>query len=407
MTSKRLFVIGAGINQLPLIAKAKSMGLLVIALDGNADAPGLSLANRQYVVSTRDQKAAILIAREHKVDGVVSIASDIALPTLAAVAEDLRLTGLTPAAAEAATNKGKMRQRLQECSVPSPVFHVTNAVQDARSIADGIGYPLVCKPVDRAGGYGITKVFERNELDAAFERAQTCSFTGEVVLEEFMVGAQVSVDFTVFCGVPKIIGISDTSYSPPPVAIELRHIMPSALSKDIQDKCRRLTLATVDALQLDNCAGFVEIMVTQSGCKVIEAAGRLSGLAENLIQVSTGIDVTKAVIDIALAYQPDVSPTHETAVAQFYIHPGKTGVIASIAGVEAAKKSPGVQYVNLWVGLGDQVVPLKDNYGRIGRLAAVGDTRAQAIARAEYASGLLHFEMVSESCPGTLVYPIK
>lgn len=394
MKSKALLVIGAGVNQVPVITKAKHTGLRVVALDGDPKAPGLKLADHQYVVSTRDREAAIVIAREHAVDGVVSIASDIAVPTLAVVVDDLELPGITLSVAEKVTNKGEMRQHLWAAGVPAPAFGIATSVDDAQHIASRIGYPLIVKPVDRAGGYAITKVLEPSTLEVAFKRAQSSSFVSQAVLEELMVGAEICVDFMVFCGKLHIVGLSDTVASPPPVGVELRHIIPSMLSRKAQDECHQLTLRVIEALGLDNCAGFLEIMVTTSGCKVIEVAGRLSGLAENLIQVATGIDVTKAVIDIAMGREPNVKPAYNRAVAQLYIHPGKNGVIESISGIKAAEQAPGVQYVTLWVAPGDRVMPLSDNYARIGRLAAAGETRHKAITRAEYAMGLLRFQIV-------------
>lgn len=386
-------MIGAGVNQVPVIAKARAMGLHVIAIDGNARAPGLTLADLHCVVSTRDKDAVIKFARAHRVNGVVSIASDLALPTVAAVAECLGVVGLSSKAAEVATHKGKMRQCLLSAGVASPAFGIAQSAEEAFEIAHRLGFPVVCKPVDRAGGHGITKVFDRIGLGEAFQKAARSSFAGQVVVEEFMTGPQVSVDFMVFHGQATIIGISDTEHSLPPHAVELRHIMPSSLPRETLQECEQLTLNAIRMVGLDNCAGFVEVMATKNGCKVIELAGRLSGLAENLVAVATGIDVTKAVIDIALGMEPDLTPVRDLAVAQVYIHPGETGAIKSISGIEAARKAAGIEYVDLWVTQGDQVVALTDNYGRTGRLAAVGPTRDQAISRAEYAVSLLQFAM--------------
>ncbi len=99
---------------MPGIKKAKEMGLRVVAIDYDRNAPGLKVADVPVVRDVKDIEGSIKIAKENKIDGVLTIASDIAVPTVAAVADELGLPGISPEVARIATNKALMREDVWE-----------------------------------------------------------------------------------------------------------------------------------------------------------------------------------------------------------------------------------------------------------------------------------------------------
>src|SRR3989338_3482355 len=96
---KTLLCVGAGIYQVPGIQKARQMGLKVVAVDGNQQAEGFTFADQHHTLNVLDVQAVLKIAQENNADGVMTIASDICVPTVAAVAEALKLPGISREAA--------------------------------------------------------------------------------------------------------------------------------------------------------------------------------------------------------------------------------------------------------------------------------------------------------------------
>ena len=83
-------ILGASILQLPAIEKAVEMGLNVIALDMNPNAIGFSVPGViREVISTIDIEGAITAAKKHNIDGVMTLATDMPMRTVAAIAEEL------------------------------------------------------------------------------------------------------------------------------------------------------------------------------------------------------------------------------------------------------------------------------------------------------------------------------
>ena len=76
---KTLLILGAGKEQVAAIAAAKDRRIRTVVLDMNPRAEGASLADEFHTVSTRDRDAVLkfLVGYPAKIDGVMTIASDI------------------------------------------------------------------------------------------------------------------------------------------------------------------------------------------------------------------------------------------------------------------------------------------------------------------------------------------
>src|SRR5690554_3219154 len=163
---KKLMVIGAGFGQLPAIKKAKEMGLTVIAIDRNPDAMGMKYADYAYSVDVVDVNEAIKIAKKHKIDGVMTMQTDLPIPTVGAVIDSLNLKGSGLEIAEKCSNKIKTRLAFKEASVPQPHFIVVKNYDEAVKAADRIGYPCIIKSADSSGSRGVRSEEHTSELQS-------------------------------------------------------------------------------------------------------------------------------------------------------------------------------------------------------------------------------------------------
>ena len=151
--SSVLFV-GAGRHQRRAIAQARERGLRVVAVDRNADAPGLALADAAEVVDFADVDAVERVARQHEVDGALTVSADRAVPVVAAVTERLGLPSIGTAVAHRMTHKLAMRRTLAEEGIPQPAFAAVRSLAEGRAALEAVGLPAVLKPVDSGGQRG-------------------------------------------------------------------------------------------------------------------------------------------------------------------------------------------------------------------------------------------------------------
>ena len=110
---KTLLIISGGIEAVPGIQRAKEMGLYVVVSDGSPTAPGFEYADDYIIVSTYNvdetvQKSKLYHETVRQFDGVMCIASDVPL-TVASVANELGLPGISIASAELAMDKMAMK----------------------------------------------------------------------------------------------------------------------------------------------------------------------------------------------------------------------------------------------------------------------------------------------------------
>ena len=311
---KKLAIIGASYLQNPLIIKAKEMGLETHVFAWECGDVGEKTADFFYPISIREKEKILEKCREIKVDGVCSISSDLAASTVNYVAYNLGLNGNSLVSSEISTNKHLMREAFEQNGIPSPYSILAEGFDDV-PINKRI-YPLIVKPTDRSGSRGITKVYSDDELQQAIEIAKDLSFEGKALVEEFVEGDEYSVECISFEGHHKILSVTKKYTTGSPRFIETGHIEP-APGIDYEN-IAKVVYSSLDALKITNSASHSELKIDSTGkVKIIEIGGRMGGdfIGSDLVRLSTGVDFTQAVINVALRKKPDLSPQSHYAYA--------------------------------------------------------------------------------------------
>lgn len=298
---KKIAIIGASYLQMPLVKKAKEMGVESICFAWEEGAVCKDICDHFYPVSTVDKEEILRICKEIKIDGITTIASDVAVLTVNYVAEKMGLIGNPDKYSQTATNKYLMRQCFMDNNVPSPKFCLTEgAIPEA---ASQFRYPVIVKPTDRSGSRGVEKVEDAKELHSAIERACNESFQKKAVIEEFVEGREISVESISFQGKHYILQITDKVTTEAPFFVELEHHQPSTLPDDIKQRVKEIVLNALDALHIQYGASHAELKITNDGdIRVIEIGARMGGdfIGSDLVRLSTGYDFLKGVIEVAL-----------------------------------------------------------------------------------------------------------
>lgn len=296
----KLAIIGASYLQLPLIHKAKEMGIETHCFAWRDGAVCADFSDFFYPISILDKEGILEKCREIGIHGITTIATDMAVTTISFVAESLGLISNSYRSALMSTDKLAMRKafKMGGCSIPKFV-----EVTDKTYCIDDFSFPLIIKPTDRSGSRGVTKVDFEEQLSLAINSAMEESFSKKVIIEEYIDGTEVSVETVSWHGEHKILAITDKVTTGAPHFVELAHHQPSSLSNSVLDQIQEETIKCLNALDIKFGASHAEFKITSKG-KVfaIEVGARMGGdfIGSTLVQLSTGYDYLKSTIDISL-----------------------------------------------------------------------------------------------------------
>ena len=383
---KKLLIIGASILQVPAIKKAKELGHYVGVIDYDPNAVGISLADEYFNVSTIDIDGVAQTAKAFGPDGIMTLATDMPMRSIAKAAAACGLPGISMDTAIKSTDKGEMIKAFAEKGVAHPWFFIATDEAGFATVKEKVTFPCIMKPTDNSGSRGVVLCRSPEELEQAYAYSREQSRGGGVILEEYMQGPEVSVEVMVTGGVPHILQVTDKLTTGAPHFVEMGHSQPSRLPAKSLDAVHNLAKAAVLAVGITDGPAHVEIMVTENGPKMVELGARMGGdcITTHLVPLSTGIDMIKATMDIACGDAPDIAPKWQKGSAiRFFRTP--CGVIESITGVKKAENIPGVQEIAFTKQVGDTVGDIGSSTDRVGYVIAQADTAQQAVAVCEKA----------------------
>lgn len=395
---KKLMILGASILQVPAIEKARELGLEVIVADMNPEAIGFSVPGiKKEVISTIDTPAILDAARKHRINGIMTLASDMPMQSVAAVCSELGLVGVSRDTALKATNKAFMRDALKEAGVPVPMYFRVRGVDGFREAVEKVrasGYQCIVKPADNSGSRGVDLLAENSDLDAAYQYTGQYSRGGEIVVEEFMEGPEVSVETLAVDGEVHVIQITDKLTTGAPYFVEMGHSQPCRLSEETKRRIAQVAKDANKAIGIKNGPSHTEIKVTKDGPKIVELGARLGGdcITTHLVPLSTGVDMVECSIKIALGEKPDLEPKWNKASAIRYFKT-EAGCVKAVEGIKEAEKMEGVVQISVVHGVGERLGTIKSSVDRAGFVITQSETAAQAVDTAEAALRKIRFEV--------------
>lgn len=361
---ERLIVIGASYLQVPLVLKARELGIETHVFAWEQGAVAREYCDYFYPVSIIEKDLVLKESLRIKPHGVVSIGSDLATVTVNYIAANLGLIGNSMHTTEVTTNKWEMRKTLSMHGLPCPRFVQPNS--DNKSVKIGFEYPAIVKPTDRSGSRGVTMVTNNTELVDAIARARSESFRGEVIIEEFVEGKEISVEMITWKGKHYSLAMTDKVTTGAPYFIETQQHQPSALDQEIKRRCVEIVEKALTCLGVNYGASHSELLITQSGnIYIVEIGARMGGdcIGSHLVRLSTGYDFVKGVIDISLDRFDGVSKPDSNYAGIYYLlsEPGKVLKIRD-------KTNDYKQVVEKMVFAkeGDIVPPIRESGERLG-----------------------------------------
>lgn len=376
---KKILILGGSEFQIPLVKKAKEKGYYVGIVDINPNAPARKYADIMYKASLKDKKRVFEIAKEFNPDGVTVGMVDVAVPTCAYITTKLGLPGLDVETAKRSTDKYEMIKAFEINNVPHP-WYVYISKDDIPKGVNNVTYPLIVKPVDMAGSRGIYLVNNQNELMEAMISSSKIGDRGDIILEEYLDGPEVSVELVVKSGEPFVIQVTDKTTSGAPHFAETGHLQPSQLPSITIEEIKTVACAAAKALKLQNSLGHAEIKVTSKGPKMIEIGARAGGdgIAEQLIELSTGVCFSEIALQIALGEEIIIPNRwlNNSSCIRFIL--SKSGKLQSIDGIDKARKIRYIHDVQVSGIIGEYYDDMIDNSGRLGYVISSSSSAVEA-----------------------------
>lgn len=396
---KKLLVLAAGILQVPVIKKAKEMGIYVVAADGSEHAVGLQLADKPIVVNITSEEEMLRVACEEQVDGVIHPCSEVSMNVMGRINDELGLSGISREAAIRATNKHLMREAFEAGNAPSPKSILTVSAEDAwNHLQNGFDSDGILKPSRNSGSRGIAKVtrdMPKEDFVKAYDVALNESRDKSVLIEQFIEGPEFSIEIIVWNSKVNVLTVTDKKTTEAPHFVELGHSQPSCFSAEDVEKLKAAAVAGVKALGVNNCACHAEAKLMDGKAYLMEIGARLGGdfISTELTHLSTGIDMVAAAINCALGIEPCLEPTeekHGVCIRYFCPKPGK---LVNISNTEVLND----ERVYLWEIYhkeGDMIPEVTSSLCRSGHVIVTEKDAPSAIAYAE--SLLNEVKMVTE-----------
>ena len=395
---KTLLMVGAGSCQINAIKKIKEMGHKVIAADYNSWTEGKEIADVSVVADAFDEEAIYLCAKEHHVDGILTVGTDQPVFIVNRVSERLNLPHfLNTQTALWVTNKKEMKHRFNQFKIPTAPFAVVGHSFGSSALMH-LKPPYVIKPIDSQGQRGIFKVDSIDEIRSRFEAVIRHSRTSEILVEQYYDNDEVTVSGWVTKGRLSIFTITDrvTFPSDAKIGVCIAHRFPSVHQKTYGDKIVALTEHICNRFDIDEGPIYFQYLIGDKGIWVNEIACRLGGAYEDVtIPYVTGVDVLSHNIyqcyDASQTfkgyeYKSDKRP-YSTQL--FFCKPGK---VVSMTPVSKLKEKPYILDAGYNFKMGDTIGQLENASQRAGYFIVTGENEMEVEENIMKAYALLYFQ---------------
>jgi biotin carboxylase len=288
-------------------------------------------------VDTADADAMVGRARTVAPDGILTW-DDPRVVQTARLARALGLPGCAPEAALRCRDKHATRAALHAAGVPQAASALVTSLAQARAAAEAIGYPLVLKARALAASIGVVLVDGPDQLAARFRIAHGATAPGateippgDVLVEEYLDGPEVSVDAAWSGGGMAVAFVARKQIGYPPYFEEVGHLVDGADPLLSDDRLRDVLAAAHAAVGFDTGWTHAEMRLTPDGPKIVEINARMGGdRIPHVAELATGIEAAPAAAAVACGRDPNLAPTMARAAAIRFCYPERDAVARAV-----------------------------------------------------------------------------
>ena len=372
----KALVLAGGFPQIALINELSKRGITTVLADYYENPVAKPYADKFYRASTLDVEAITKIAMDENVDFLITACTDQALLTVAKVSEELGLPCyIDYKTALNVTNKSYMKEVFEKNAIPTAKHVVMSELDEF--VIKSLKYPLIVKPVDCNSSKGVKKVFNFEELKPAFNDAVRFSRTNTAIVEEFIVGEELSADVYVENGVAHILSVSSLEkIADNDKFVIFRGFYSHKRTEKVKGVVQKIAQQIASSFGIVNSPMLIQMIYDGENAYVLEFSARTGGGVKYLlINKASGFDVISAVVDLTLGKKPTVKriePQNEYIVNEFiYCSPGK---FKSLYGFDELKDQNVISDYYLFKWEGAVFSTIENSGDRIAGFTIQGDT---------------------------------
>jgi biotin carboxylase len=256
----------------------------------------------------------------------------------------------------------------------------------------------VVKPPDRQGQRGLSVVGDAAGLPRAIELALDASRSGTCLVEELVEGPEITVNAFSAGGRFHPLTVTDRlTAEPPAFGVALAHAWPSAVATQA---CTEAARAAAETVGIHEGPTYTQLRIGRDGPRVVELAARLGGGHDaELCQAALGVDLNGLALGAAFgepAEEPAPNPVGGACVS-FLVPP--EGILRAVEGLDEAAAVDGVLDVGVYREPGWTYGLFRGGSDRAGYVLARGESRDDALERANRAAKRIRFETVDVEAP--------
>jgi len=410
--NNKIIILGASNMQVPIMKKAKEMGLFVIVASIDGDYPGFKIADKVYKVDILDKENLLEIARNEHIDGITTDQIDLAVPSVAYVAEALNLPGIGCDCAKMFTDKYTMREQSRLAGVPVPEYDKTQCVDQAIKIAQKIGYPVIIKPTDVSGSKGVFRINSEDELLNKFDMAKNQSLSSHVMIENYIVGDQYLAHGFVENYKLRVFAFANRYYFDIPYHFLPNYtIFPALITENLKQRMCKYYNKLVLQMKPRFGSTFTEWIYDKQNdiLYLAEISMRGSGafITSDLIPLAYNIDAQPHLIKYAInkPFNSIFEQKLSNRASGYLCFLLPEGVISDVQGINEITKIDGVYKSYLRdIRVNEKILPVKHKGSREGPILIYGENRQQLAKTINEIKSIVHITVNTDAGPKGIIW---
>lgn len=207
--TKKLLILAANAESIPIVKTAQQMGIYTIVTDQIDGSPAKEAADQYFDVDGKDIGTLEKLVERESVDGILVGCADPLVPSYVSLCRRTSRPCYIPEHALGFfTDKTVFKRICREAGIPV-IQSFFEGARYEEVPADALVFPVIVKPAVGRGGKGLSLCRENADLKEAFLKAKRYADNGEVIIEEYFDGDDVTANFLFYNGEPYLIGLMD------------------------------------------------------------------------------------------------------------------------------------------------------------------------------------------------------
>ena len=385
---KLIMVVAGSYWQIPIIEKIKQMGYRTLVVNLHEDSPAFEFADYYEVADIMNIGKCLEIALKYKVDAVLSEQTDIAVPTVAYIAEKLGKPSIGKRCANLYSNKALMRDFGKKNNLVYPDFAICYSQSDLKEFSKRLKRPYIIKPLDSNSSRGVFIIENDTELKSKFESSVTYSRAEKAVIaEQYINGTEFTVDGIKNGEKHITLAISEKKHYQHNNNIAYELFFSNYNESYSYNTLKSENDKFIELSNLpDGCLTHAEYKYEDNKFYLIEIGARGGGnlVASDIVPIMSGVDNYKYLVNASLGItNEEVSANEELkdrcSVLYFFDTPGDGGVVKEIKGLDLLKNSKNITKFKLNFKVGDRINKPVNDAARVGFYIAYAESKQELL----------------------------